>query len=140
VVLLTVIPTPNVTVAPDWRLAPLIVTPSVVFTLPTAGVIVPMNGVSGKRVASACRSRIRGFVTGSAPRVSVIGTPLAWSAARIWSTVASGRAALRRAKPPATCGAAIDVPLNSAKSPLGIDETIESPGANSERNVATLEK
>jgi hypothetical protein len=43
------------------------------------------------------------------------------------------------AQAPATCGAAIDVPLATAKFSKGYDERISSPGANSDRNGATFE-
>ena len=45
------------------------------------------------------------------------------------------------AKAPATCGAAIDVPLRTAKLGVGlIDELIDSPGAKRSTIVETLEK
>jgi hypothetical protein len=40
---------------------------------------------------------------------------------------------------PATCGAAIDVPLKTAKAPPGIDEVIDEPGARSDRKAAEFE-
>src|SRR5262245_58996225 len=40
---------------------------------------------------------------------------------------------------PATCGAAIDVPLNDANVPPGTDEVMFMPGASSERNGARFE-
>ena len=53
------------------------------------------------------------------------------------ATLAVGSAWRRIANAPATCGAAIDVPLSGAKSAPGIDETISTPGAKSDRNGAT---
>src|SRR5262245_20176889 len=44
------------------------------------------------------------------------------------------------AQAPATCGAAIEVPLAVAKPPLAKDDTIESPGAKSDMKGATFEK
>ena len=55
-------------------------------------------------------------------------------------TLAVGAPCRSAAQAPATCGAAMDVPLNASKLPPGTDETIESPGARSERNDATFEK
>ena len=40
---------------------------------------------------------------------------------------------------PATCGAAIDVPLSAWYDPPGTDDVIDSPGANSDRKDETLE-
>ena len=53
---------------------------------------------------------------------------------------AGGRRRLPHQCPaPATCGAAIDVPLATSKPPPGTDEVIDSPGANSDRNGVTFE-
>src|SRR5262245_46556935 len=40
---------------------------------------------------------------------------------------------------PATCGAAIDVPSSISNSPPGIDETMPSPGASSDKNGEMFE-
>ena len=50
-----------------------------------------------------------------------------------------GTASFNRAQVPATCGAAIDVPLSDVYPPPGTDDVIDSPGAYSERNGATFE-
>src|SRR6187551_2492104 len=73
-------------------------------------------------------------------RVSVMGRPVLRRAERTVETVAVGAACRMIAHVPATCGAAIDVPLKSAKPPPGTDELIPSPGAKSDRNDATFEK
>src|SRR5215467_9195634 len=68
----------------------------------------------GTRLASALRTLTRGTV---APpphsRVSVIGSPFCWSACRIVLILAPGTAWRMIAHAPATCGAAIDVPLSA---------------------------
>ena len=69
----------------------------------------------------------------------MIGTPVLVSAARISSTLAVGAACFRMAQAPATCGAAIEVPLATAKLSPGYEEMISSPGANSDRKGATFE-
>src|SRR6516225_452358 len=51
-----------------------------------------------------------------------------------------GTACLSRANAPATCGAAIDVPLNTSYPPPGTDELMFSPGASSDRKGAMSEK
>src|SRR3954470_4384559 len=55
------------------------------------------------------------------------------------SSVAPGTACISTAHSPATCGAAIEVPLNTSYAPPGTEEFIESPGASNVRNGATLE-
>ena len=72
-------------------------------------------------------------------RVSAIGNPVSRSALRIVPTLAPGTACLSRPHVPATCGAAIDVPLSDWNAPPGTDDVIDSPGANSERNDAAFE-
>src|SRR5829696_6520044 len=91
--------------------------------------------------ASAWKMLMRGTV--SPPpnrRVSVIGRPVARNADRTDATLAPGAACRTIAHAPATCGAAIDVPLSSPKPPPGSDDSIDSPGASSERNDDTFEK
>src|SRR5690349_11547554 len=73
-------------------------------------------------------------------RVSAIGRPVERSAASTELTLAAGAACLMIAHAPATCGAAIEVPLNSLNPVPGTDEVIASPGANSDMNGATFEK
>ena len=51
-----------------------------------------------------------------------------------------GLAERMAARAPATCGAAIDVPLNTEKLPLGTEERMLLPGASRVRKVALLEK
>src|SRR5205085_2496478 len=71
---------------------------------------------SGTRVARASNILTRGIV-GPGPRnqnlVSVIGSPVWRSAPRTVVTLAPGTACLMTAHAPATCGAAIDVPLSA---------------------------
>src|SRR5258706_8640637 len=71
--------------------------------------------------------------------MSVIGSPVNCSASRIVVTLASGAACFSSPQTPATCGAAIDVPLSGSYPPPGIDEVIDSPGAKSDRNGAVFE-
>src|SRR5687768_6311509 len=73
-----------------------------------------MRGVSWQRVVT---------------RVSRIGLPVVRSAFSTWSIVAPGVRDLSSAQAPATCGAAIEVPLLASKPPPSTDETIASPGA-----------
>ena len=54
-------------------------------------------------------------------------------------TSASGTACFISAQTPATCGAAIDVPLSASYPPPVTDDVIESPGAHSDMNVAAFE-
>jgi hypothetical protein len=46
--------------------------------------------------------------------VSTIGLPVVRSAVRIWLTVAVGQSVRIVAKAPATCGAAIEVPMKQS--------------------------
>src|SRR3954468_11545525 len=73
-------------------------------------------------------------------RSSVIDSPVERNAARIALTLAPGSACRMIAHAPATCGAALDVPLSSWYPPPGTDEVISSQGANSDMNDAALEK
>ena len=72
-------------------------------------------------------------------RLSVTGSPVLRSAFRMVVTLAVGTACRISAHTPATCGAAIDVPLATSKPPPGTEELIASPGANSDRNGVTFE-
>src|SRR5205823_367389 len=67
-------------------------------------------------------------------------TPVPVRAWRISSTFAVGLACLSTAQVPATCGAAIDVPLAIANPPPANDEMMLTPGANRDRKGATFEK
>src|SRR5882724_5272269 len=89
---------------------------------------------------SAASTWILGTAVPDPPRVSVIQTPVPVRAWRISSTLACGAACFRIAQAPATCGAAIDVPRATTNRPLGYDERMGSPGANSDRKGATYEK
>src|SRR5712692_4356192 len=71
--------------------------------------------------------------------MSVTGSPVFRSAVNTVPTLAPGTACLITPHAPATCGAAIDVPLSAWYDPPGTDEVIDSPGASSERNGVTLE-
>src|SRR6185503_17574487 len=115
------------------------------FTVPKScesGVTDRAGGVSSSpsRTLSARSTWILGRVVPVPARGSVIGSPVLVSASRISSTVAVGAACFRMAQAPATCGAAIDVPLDTAKLSPGYREMISSPGANSDRKGATFEK
>ena len=87
---------------------------------PLSGAIDEIEGngcVTGTKVASARSSLMRGTVT--SPKIlkyrsSVTGSPVSCSASRIMLTLAVGAACLRMPHAPATCGAAIDVPLNAS--------------------------
>ena len=103
-------------------------------------VAVEVGGIIPSRAARARSSWMRGFVTVPPLRVSVIKTPVDVSAARIWSIVAPGAAERSRAKAPATCGDAIDVPFHVTNPPPGTDELTEEPGAKSVKKEATFEK
>ena len=81
----------------------------------------------------------RGTVAVPPVRVSAIGRPVWRSALRIVPTLAPGTASRSRPHAPATCGAAIDVPLNAWNVPPGTEDVMTSPGATSERNDATFE-
>src|SRR5438309_2509197 len=71
--------------------------------------------------------------------LSVTGSPVFRSADSTVLTLAPGTACLITPQAPATCGAAIDVPLSAWYDPPGTDDVIDSPGASSERNGATFE-
>src|SRR5215471_1529642 len=93
----------------------------------------------GTNVASALRILTRGIVAVPDSLVSWIGSPFCCSAWRIVSTLAPGTACFMIAQVPATCGAAIDVPLSAMYSPPGTDDVMSSPGAKSESDGATFE-
>src|SRR3990170_5458074 len=103
-------------------------------------VAVEVGGIIPSRAARARSSWMRGLVTVPPGRVSGIETPVDVSAARIWSIVAPGAAERSRAKAPATCGDAIDVPSQVSNPPPGTDELAEEPGAKSVKKEATFEK
>ena len=87
--------------------SPLITVPDPVPALATVSVKLcpPAN------TDSADPTRMRGLVTVPPGRVSVMGTPVCWSALKIALTDAPGAACLRTANAPVTCGVAMDVPL-----------------------------
>ena len=74
---------------------------------------------------------MRGLVTPL--RGSKTPVPVEDSALAISTTVAAGKLDFRTAHAPATCGAAIDVPAAFAKPPPGTDDSIQRPGASSDR-------
>ena len=74
---------------------------------------------SPSRTLSARSTWILGLVVPPPVRGSVIGSPVLVRAWRMSSTLAVGAACLRMAQAPATWGAAIDVPLATAKFPPG---------------------
>src|SRR5215471_18494133 len=82
---------------------------------------------------------MRGLVTVPPGRVSVMGRPEVCRASRMSSTVASGTACLRSAKPPVTCGVAMEVPLSWPKVPPVSEERMSSPGASRDRKEAAFE-
>src|SRR4051794_29345918 len=94
--------------------------------------------IDGRSASRAASTSIRGLV--SPLRGSRIGTPVDWSAVRILETLAPGADWRRIAKAPVTCGAAIEVPLNTAVPPPGTEDVIDDPGASSERKGAEFEK
>src|SRR5262245_3227499 len=73
-------------------------------------------------------------------RVSVIGNPVCRKALSPVLTVMEGTGCLSRANAPATCGAAIDVPLKYSYPPPRTDEAIDPPGASGDRKGAMPEK
>ena len=87
---------------------------------------------------NAASNRMRGFVM--LFRWSVTGTPLSVNAARMTSTLASGALDFKTAHAPLTNGADMEVPLSVRKRSSGTDELMVTPGANSERKEALLEK
>ena len=95
--------------------------------------------MSPSKTLSARSTWILGLVVPVPARGSVIGSPVLVRAWRIASTLAVGAACFRMAHAPATCGAAIDVPLATAKFSPGYDEMISSPGANNDMKGATFE-
>ena len=74
----------------------------------------------------------------------MIGRPPFCNAANTWGTVAAELADLSSAQAPATCGAAIEVPLAVPKPPAeyasGMEDVTASPGASRLRKLALLEK
>jgi hypothetical protein len=82
---------------------------------------------------------ILGFVIPPPGRVSVTDRPVLCRAERRLATEAEEFWCLRSAHAPATCGAAMEVPLKKANPPPGTEELMLSPGASSERNEAELE-
>src|SRR5688572_291704 len=110
---------------------------------PCVGSVALMVGaglVMGTNVASARSSRIRGTIVPPRNRSSRISSPVVRRLSSMSETLAAVAASRSTAQAPATCGAAIDVPLSAAYAPPVTDEVMESPGANSERNGATFEK
>jgi hypothetical protein len=90
------------------------------------------------RASKAAFTSMRGLIT--LLRLSVIGTPVLWRAERISLTDADGFACLRIAKAPATCGAAIEVPVLLATFPLpGTADVIFVPGASKDKKDALFE-
>src|ERR1043166_2676593 len=71
-------------------------------------------------------------------RPSVSGSPVFCNAASISDTVAVGLADFSTAHAPATCGVAIEVPLNGVYPP-GTDDVTPTPGASKLRKLALLE-
>src|SRR5262245_65534212 len=67
---------------------------------------------------------------------SVTATPVVCSIISRSVTLASGAFSLSTANAPATCGAAIEVPLLLLNRLPGTDELIQRPGASSFRNEA----
>ena len=97
-------------------------------------------GSGALRARTASSTSMRGMSDTLPPgRVSSIGAPVLISAEATSSTVASGFFDFSTAQAPATCGAAIDVPLKLAKPLPGTEDVIEEPGASRSRKLATLE-
>ena len=65
-------------------------------------------------------------------------TPVDCSAASTRSTEAVGSFCLRIGHAPATCGAAIDVPLNASNRPCEIDDVMSIPGASRTFTLRTV--
>ncbi len=68
-----------------------------------------------------------------------MGRPVVWRALSTVLTEAVGVFCLRIAQAPATCGVAMEVPLQVANPPPGTADVMDSPGARSERKEAELE-
>ena len=71
---------------------------------------------------------------------SSIGSPVLSNVERASSTVIPGSNDLSIANAPATCGAAIDVPLFVPNWLFGIDDVIDEPVANKSKKLAILLK
>ena len=123
--------------------AQLAVVVTAIATVPASGPTARRPGVTAYphdagKVASAASTLILGKAR---PFLgSVMAVPVPASAFRISVTDAEGRFDFIRAQAPATCGAAIDVPLRFPNAPPGIDERMVSPGASSERYWSVLLK
>ena len=72
--------------------------------------------------------------------VSVNKVPEDAKAVKTSSTVAVGFFSLITAQAPATCGAAMEVPLYSSNKSPGTEESIQTPGARRFRKLAEFEK
>ena len=90
-----------------WLL-PLVVAPA------SSRALAKSSLVSGLRPAAAEAMLILLFVTPPATRVSVTGVPVLCKADRMLGTEAVGFCCLSSAHAPATCGAAMEVPLKAA--------------------------
>jgi hypothetical protein len=82
---------------------------------------------------------ILGFVTPPITRISVTGVPVLCRDERRLLTEAEGVFCLRSAHAPATCGVAMEVPLNTANPPPGTEEFMLEPGARRDKKEAELE-
>ena len=97
--------------------------------------------VTGTNVANARSSLMRGIVDPPRNRPSRIGRPVLRRLARISDTLAPGAAWCSTAQAPATCGVGHRrAALRTHTVPPVTDDVIDSPGASSDRNDATLEK
>ncbi len=106
--------------------------------------VAKLSFARGFRTAAAEAMLILRFVSPPPTRVSVTAVPVLCRADRMLATEAVGFCCLSRAHAPATCGAAMEVPLKGANCwpPLkagGTEELMPEPGARSERKEAELE-
>src|SRR4051794_22403961 len=132
---------------PDWVMEPAYVplrpTPPDTMSAPVAVVEIPTRSPVPASRVPADSTRMRGLSTLLSG--SVIGLPVLCSADSTVGTSVPGLMLFMRAQAPATCGAAIDVPLLGPVSSFGtvlsgIDDSICPPGASSSTSDDEFEK
>ena len=131
------------TVAPATKLLPSTVSvnagPPAVAAAGVIALAIGRGAPVDVRRSSAGATWIRGLVTVPPGRLSVTGRPVACRAETRSFTDAAGAAWCRTANAPATCGAAIEVPLAMPYNPARKLLRISWPGAKKVMNGATFE-
>src|SRR5215217_3601469 len=117
-------PTPSATTPPLARPSQLVATRSPLWA----------------RSAAAENTRMRSRVICGLASPSVTGLPVRSNASWTAATLAVDPTWRAIAHAPATCGAAIEVPLNDVKPPPGTDELTFSPGAKKSTSELEFEK